>query len=221
MLQVHTVRVWAVCAYLIENDSALVLVDTGWPGNERKVLRLMQVLGRSDLRLIFITHAHVDHYGSAAALQRLTGAPVAIHYADAATMAQGKTPVRSARGLGKLGRLLLRVVERYPLVRPVQCDLMLKDGDDLGSYGLDAAVVYTPGHTPGSSCLFVEGRLAFVGDLLSNDGRLVVQRLYADDWAKIPASVARVQSLKPEWVYSGHAWHPLKGEALQQLLHFV
>jgi hydroxyacylglutathione hydrolase len=216
---VHVIRVWTSCAYLIESPGGLVLVDTTWPGNEARILHVMRQLRRSDLRLILITHAHLDHYGSAAALRRLTGAVVAIHYADAEPMARGQTPIRSARGLGKLGRFILRLAQRHLPVEAVQCDLTLRDGDDLRSFGLDVVgvVVHTPGHTAGSCTFFTEGRLAFVGDLLTNNSQPVLQRRYADDWSYLPKSLARVQALYPQWVYAGHAGSPLSGQAFQSL----
>jgi glyoxylase-like metal-dependent hydrolase (beta-lactamase superfamily II) len=216
-LQVHTIQSMNACAYLIEREAGLFLVDAGWPGNAAKVLRRMQGLGRDDLRLIFITHAHMDHYGSAAALRRLTGAPLAVHRADAEAMARGETPVRSGHGPGKIGYWILRLAGAHSRVEPTPADVVLDDGDDLREYGLDAVVVHAPGHTPGSSCLLVQGRLAFVGDLLTNDGRPMVQRRYADDWSLMAASLARVQGLRPQWVYPGHGTHAVNGEAFQSL----
>jgi hydroxyacylglutathione hydrolase len=214
-LQVHMIRAWLVCAYLIECETGLVLVDTGFPGNDQRVLRKMRTLGRRDLQLIYITHAHLDHYGSAAALQRLTGAAIAIHRADADAMACGRTPVRSARGIGRVGRLLAPLAERVLGPGPTPCDTVFDDGDNLRDFGLDAVVIHTPGHTPGSSCLLVEERLASVGDLLTSNGQPVLQHLYADDWLLLPDSLARVQRMVPRMVYPGHARRPLSGDALQ------
>jgi len=213
--QVHTIHIAGVCAYLIETQSGLVLVDAGWPRTERPILRRMRALGRSELRLIFITHAHLDHYGSAAALRRLTGAPIAIHRADAAFMARGETPVHSARSWGRLGRWFLRVGHGRAWVEPASADVLLDDGDDLRAWGLDARVVHTPGHTPGSACLWVEQRLLFMGDLLSSNGQPHMQRLYACDWSQMPSSLARAQALRPAWVYPGHALRPVSGGAFQ------
>ena len=106
-LPVHNIPTGMSTAYLIESDGGLALVDAGLPRYERRVLRRMRALGRDDLRLIFITHAHLDHYGSAAALRRLTGAPIAIHRADGDTMARGDTPLGSVRGRGRLMWALL------------------------------------------------------------------------------------------------------------------
>lgn len=216
-LKVHIIQAGLGCAHLIEYDRGLVLVDTGSRGNERKILRCIRSLGRDDLRLIFITHAHLDHYGSAAALRRLTGAPIAIHHADAAAMGRGETPLGSVRGRGRLGLVLLQFGGAILAPEPTPADILLDDGEDLASFGLDAVVVHTPGHTPGSSSLLVEKRLALVGDLLSTRGHPHVQRFYATDWTLIQASLTRIQALKPEWVYPGHGSHPMSGETLQKL----
>jgi len=216
-LQVHSVPLGMARAYLIEGQAGLVLVDAGSPRREQSVLRQMQALGRDDLRLIYVTHAHLDHYGSAAALRRLTGAPIAVHRADSDAMARGETSLGSVRGRGRWVQALLSLLEPHLRPEPTPADLLLDDGDDLRAYGLDAAVLHTPGHTPGSSCLLVEGRFAFVGDLLSATGRPHVQRFFADDWSLIPDSLARLQALRPEWVYPGHGRRPLSGQTLQRL----
>jgi len=106
-LQVHNIPMGIAPARLIESDASLVLVDAGLPRYEHRVLRRMRALGLDDPRLIFVTHAHLDHYGSAAALRRLTGAPIAIHRADGDTMARGDTPLGSVRGRGRLMWALL------------------------------------------------------------------------------------------------------------------
>ena len=217
-LRIHSILMGMARAYLIESEAGLVLVDTGLPHYDRRALRQMRALGRDDLRLIFITHAHLDHYGSAASLRRLTGAPIAVHRADGDAMARGETPIGSVRGRGRVLWALLSLFEPYLRPEPTLPDVLLDGGDDLRPYGLDAVVLHTPGHTPGSSCLVVEGRLAFVGDLLSTTGRPHVQRYFADDWSLIPFGLACLQEVEPEWVYTGHGRCPLSGEALQRLL---
>jgi hydroxyacylglutathione hydrolase len=216
-LRIHSLPLGMARAYLIEYEAGLVLVDAGSPGHERRVLGRLRALGRSDLKVIYITHAHLDHYGCAAALRAETGASIVIHRADAQAMARGETPLGSPRGRGRLLPPLLPLIERNGGPEPTPADRVLDDGDDLDVHGLDARMVHTPGHTPGSSCLLVEGRHAFVGDLLSNVFYTHVQRLYATDWSLIPSSLARVQALRPEWAYAGHGRRPLSGRALQRL----
>jgi glyoxylase-like metal-dependent hydrolase (beta-lactamase superfamily II) len=216
-LKVHSLQLGLGCAYLLEFPRGMILVDCGSPGQEQRVMKLLKKLGRSDLRMICITHAHLDHYGSAAALRRLTGALVAIHRADAGAMARAQTNIGWARSYGQVIRWILPLAEVALRPEPVEADLLLDDGEDLGVADLKARVVHTPGHTLGSICLWVEDGLAFVGDLILSRGSPHVQQLYAQDWSQIPSSLARLQALHPEWVYPGHGRAPLQGGELQKL----
>ena len=203
--------------YLLENEHGYYLVDAGPPHYEKKVLRAIREREKKDLKLIFITHAHIDHYGSAAAIRRMTGAPIAIHTADREALASGKTEIGSARGRGRLTGLWLRFALQFLRSEPIQPDLTFKDGQTLAAFGLDAYVLHTPGHTPGSSSLIVENRLAFVGDLLTTRGYPHLQNLYAQNWSQLPASLERLQALNLEWIYTGHGRRPMSGDELRAI----
>lgn len=218
IIRVHTVPLVLSQVHLLESETGWVLIDAGLPHQERAILRHLQALGAGNLQLIFITHAHLDHYGSVAALRRLTGAPVAIHRADAEAMARGETRLGSARGRGKLMWGLLPLVELCLRPEPVTPDLLLEDGDDLGACGLEARVIHTPGHTLGSSCLIVEERIGFVGDMLCTTGRAHLQCLYAEDWSLLRQSYVRLQGIQLETVYTGHGRRAVSGKDLQRLI---
>ena len=231
-MRVHAVPLGFSQAYVLESEAGLFLVDAGLPHQESTILRHLRLLGQAQdkapgvgdpkqvpsLRLIFITHAHLDHYGSAAAIRRQTGAPVAIHHADADAMAQGETRLGLLRGKAKPMGFLLPMVELLLRPEPVTPDLLLEDGDSLAEYGLEATVIHTPGHTFGSSCLIVEGRTGFVGDLLTHNHQPQPQRLFAEDWALLEQSYARLQEVELEAVYPGHGRRPADGKAWQQLM---
>lgn len=216
-MAIHRIALRMSLAYLIERDSGLVLVDAGMRGEQGRILAAMERLGRRDLRLIYITHAHLDHYGSAAAVRRATEAPIAVHRADGEAMAAGETRLGQARGQGRVLAALLPLVE--PLLRPepAEADLLLEDGQRLDEHGLDGWALHTPGHTLGSTCLVVEDRLAFSGDLVTTTGGPHVQRAFAEDWSRIPASLRRLQAVEPEWVYPGHGRRLLSGADLRRL----
>ena len=76
----------AANAYLVAVDDGLLLVDTGMPGNAKRIVAFIESTGHhaADLRYIVLTHCDVDHIGSVARLNELTCAKVAIPELDGA-----------------------------------------------------------------------------------------------------------------------------------------
>ncbi len=181
----------------------------------------MQRLGRQDLKLIFITHAHTDHTGSAAALKRLTGAQVAIHRLEAQALRTARMPVQ---GRSWLLRQALGLMTRVVRLQPVEPDVVLEDGDSLERYGLPGKVLHLPGHSPGSCCLVLEDGSGFVGDLVLSTGQPHLQHNIVDDWGQLHASYERLRDLGGpgvpglKRVYVGHGQRSLSGEELAALI---
>ena len=210
---VHRFKAGIGWAYLVEGPESIVLVDTGSVRQEGLILEKIAGLSHKPLRLIYVTHAHLDHYGSAAAVKKATGASIAIHPADAKAMAGGETPLGHTRGWGTAVKFIMPAVNRFIAPEPVEPDVLLEDGMRLDEYGIDAVSLHTPGHTPGSTTLLVEKRIAFAGDLVSSRWWPHAQLFYANDWDQLARSIERLQTFEPELVYTGHAWAPMKGEA--------
>jgi len=204
-------------AYLIETPSGMILVDAGSRGWERRILSMLKESGRDDLRLIVITHAHLDHYGSADAVRRATGAPIAAHREDAAAMLKGETHLGSVRGWGRLVKWTMPVVERLLKPPSTDTDIFVDDGWRLDEFGLDAFVVHTPGHTPGSISVVVEGGIVFAGDLVSARGWPHAQWFYATDWPEIGPSIKKLKKLEPVRVFTGHSGSAIRGDAFQRI----
>lgn len=159
-----------VNAHLILTDQACVLVDTGLPGSERKIARVLERHGRTlaDITLIVVTHAHVDHAGSAASLRALSGAPILAHAADCKFYRQ-EEPMHFC-STGWFGTLFLKtrlICQPYQAFEP---DIVLADGESiaLGRFGVNGTVHHCPGHTEGSLALTLGSNDAMVGDLLAS-----------------------------------------------------
>ncbi len=100
------------------------------------------------------THGHGDHVGGVAALCHATGAPFAIHAADA----------ELARHAGEMSEVGRSYDENAPAA-----DRLLAEGDVIKVGTATFTVMETPGHTPGGIVLVGGGSaegLAFVGDTL-------------------------------------------------------
>jgi hydroxyacylglutathione hydrolase len=216
-MQIHPLRCGLGMAFLIETLRGLYLIDSGSPRQQNRALVKMREIGRSDLKLIWITHAHYDHYGSAAALRELTGASIGIHSADAESMAAGRSVIGGWRRYGFIyppAQGMAMLINPLPKTTP---DFTCEDGESLARYGLDASVLHTPGHTPGHSCLLLENGIVFAGDLLGGFPRPALQSLLATDWNQLPGSLAILQAVGAKRVYLGHSPYPLEGRLLQEI----
>jgi glyoxylase-like metal-dependent hydrolase (beta-lactamase superfamily II) len=206
-------------AYLIKGDRP-ILVDTGKPGDEQRIVRALAAAGvrPADLSLILHTHGHSDHAGSSAALQGMTRARLAMHAADDAMARRGKNKIGARTSLE--ARLLAPIVDRpFP---PVVCDLLLRDEVSLEGFGVDGRVLFTPGHTDGSISILLGNGDAIVGDLLMGGvfgGAIAGSRprlhYFVEDYPQVLAGVERVLGEGASRLYVGHGG-PLAREDVVQ-----
>ncbi len=224
---VHAVPLLTSNAYLVEGwkdgHPVLMAVDAGVPnaGEHTKILEAVRSLGHdaSALRTIFITHAHLDHYGSAGMLRNHTGAEVIVHEDDAEDMTMGLSPLGDVAAIEGILEVLISIIASVPLP-PTPPDIVVEDGDSLEIHGFAAEVIHLPGHTKGHSGLLVYEKdrlVAITADLITDDGEgPLVQESYADDWGQIRESVERLKGIGPAVVYPGHG-PPFTNEVLQEL----
>ena len=125
------------------------------PGDE--IARILEILALHSLTVtaVVITHAHIDHIAGAQKLKQATGAPVYMNLEDCEL--QAMLDVQA----GWLG---------MPVPDAVDIDVPLKDGDKLLVGATEVHVLHTPGHTPGSICLWLPAERKLVaGDTLFRD----------------------------------------------------
>lgn len=123
--------------YLISDGNATIVVD---PSCEPEAI--MAALGNRVPAAIVLTHRHWDHIGAAAALREQTGALVIASEADAPYIT---------------GEQVLPGVNTHG-VAPCPVDHAVNDGDVLEIGNMAWKVMLTPGHTPGSMCLYIDPR---------------------------------------------------------------
>jgi glyoxylase-like metal-dependent hydrolase (beta-lactamase superfamily II) len=152
---IETVRAGVTNIYVLR-DRGTVVVDPGGPPSGRSAVRkvLLRLGTPPRLNLMIITHGHFDHVGAAPGLRAATGAPIAVHRADAPWLRAGR--VVWPQGVTRWGRVVRAVLGpvMMPLYRlaSVEPDLLVGDeGLDLEPYGIRGRVVPTPGHSR-SSC---------------------------------------------------------------------
>lgn len=154
--------------FLLSRGNRHILVDTSPVSRWRKLDCRLRRLGIGRLDALVLTHAHYDHAGSAARLQKEYGAPVIVHRSEAPFLASGEGLV--PQGTNFLGRLLIDHFGKSFAARlscaPCRADILVDGRLDLDGYGFSAYVLHTPGHSPGSMSVIVENEIAVVGDAM-------------------------------------------------------
>jgi glyoxylase-like metal-dependent hydrolase (beta-lactamase superfamily II) len=195
---VHAIALLRVKAHAIVEDDGVTLVDTGYAGSLPRLTKALADLGRTigDVRRVICTHGHPDHAGGARALADL-GIEILIHPADAANL---DISLGSAIRQPSRGRIFAAITPPLPTFTP------LENGDVLPVLG-GLEVIHTPGHTPGSICLYArQSGLLFVGDVLQRRfGRVSpASGLYSDDRVAARASVQRLAELDVRTLVFSH-----------------
>jgi glyoxylase-like metal-dependent hydrolase (beta-lactamase superfamily II) len=172
-----------------------VVVD---PGFSPEGIRALLLAAGKRPHAVLATHGHFDHIGSAA---ELCGdeLPFYIHEADAPALSDPQ-----GWGAG----------HEVPPV-PVKDVRTVIEGEVLTFAGFRIEVMHTPGHTPGSVCLYAERhRLLFVGDNLQVIRRKVTfaSSVFSDDMSLARASVARLAELDVQTIVFSH-YPPLRDGA--------
>jgi glyoxylase-like metal-dependent hydrolase (beta-lactamase superfamily II) len=196
-------RFFPVNCYLVEEQDGLTLIDAALPYSSKAILRSAERIGKPITRIV-LTHAHDDHIGALDALKELLpGVPVHISARDARLLAgdvsldpgEPDTPIRGG-------------VPKKVKTRP---DVLLADGDRIGSLLAIAA----PGHTPGSMAfLDTRSRALIAGDAIQTRGGVAVSGQMKPlfpfpamaTWSKQLAleSVRKLLEHKPSLLAVGH-----------------
>lgn len=205
-MNIHTLFTGVANTHIVETTRGVVVIDAGMPHQIQRITGKIRALGHApqDLRLIVVTHGHVDHAGSAAALKRLTGAPIALHHADAPLVATPDLKVPPGRNAAI--NAIKWLMERFGWLMPLETltpDVWLEDEQSLRDFGINARVAHTPGHTAGSVSVMLDNGALFVGDAILNLVRVSFP-LFWDDPVATRESALKIQALGPRVCYPGH-----------------
>lgn len=196
-------RFFPVNCYLVEEENELTLVDAALPFSVKGILQAAESIGKPITRIV-LTHAHGDHIGALDGLKKvLPQAKVYISRRDAKLLA-GSKELEAGEPNTPIKGDVPKAVQTKP-------DVLLKDGDYVGSLQAIAA----PGHTPGlMAFLDVRSRALIAGDAFQVRGGVAVSGLMKF-WFPFPAmatwnkevsleSARKLRQLSPSVLAVGH-----------------
>jgi glyoxylase-like metal-dependent hydrolase (beta-lactamase superfamily II) len=206
-------HVIGVISYLVIGRNQAVLIDTGM--GIANIRNIVEGLTRLPV-LVVNTHAHFDHIGDNYRFEQ-----IAIHEAESKHIEKGIEPGYLAE-LVELGTFNDSPPEGFSAqnyqIHPSQPTKILKDGEKilLGNHSLE--IIHTPGHSPGSICLWErEKGWLFSGDTVF-DGRIRIQ-LPDSDFCAYQESIDRLVGIVPNLhaVFPAHGESPLEPEIILKI----
>ena len=164
------------------SSNEVALIDPGAEGEV--ILKEIEKFGDFKLRYIFATHAHLDHIGHVGFFkEKFPDAEFLLHEGDLFFLTENP-----------FSRFAKRI-RAYPCPIP---DRFYKDGDKVKMGKLEFEIIHTPGHSPGSVCIYEPDiKLAFTGDTLFKGSAGRTDLIFGNE-EQLKLSVKRLLNLLPE-----------------------
>lgn len=137
--------------YIIQDEATKETMVIDPASEPEKILDMLNIL-EAKLKYIYLTHCHADHIGAASQLHNKLGGKLLIHRNGAENLENDNIVLASYIGSDKIS---------------LETDSRVDDNDLIHIGNIEFKVLYTPGHTNCSTCLYSEKyRMLFSGDTI-------------------------------------------------------
>jgi Zn-dependent hydrolases, including glyoxylases len=200
MYHITQIKAGSNC-YLVTQQDSSILIDTGLKGHEKKILEACQ---GKNVKLIVLTHGHMDHIQNAAYLAKQLQVPIAMHKDDVVLLQDNLCREMKSNGfMGNVVRFASEMSAKHTENQSFLPDIYLKEGDSLSQYGIDGVVMELPGHTEGSIGILFGDQCLLVGDALMNMFSPGLSLLY-ENLEEMKRSANKISDLGKIIIYFGH-----------------
>ena len=187
--------------YIIKGEKGDILIDTG---SEEFRDEIETWLMDYNVKLIVLTHGHIDHVGNAAYFSELYKAPIAMGKYDIGFSRRKR--IRKLYAMGVRGMIMKKAIEMSGknIPEPFMTDIFLEDGMDLGNeLGIEnCTAVSLEGHTRGSFGV-LHGKDLYLGDAAMNFFGPSFP-LICESPQMARKALDKIKELSPERIFFGH-----------------
>lgn len=197
---IHMKRFLYFNVYVIKGEYGDILIDTGFIGIKKN---LKKWLDNFNIKLIILTHAHVDHTWNTAYLKEIYNCEVAIGVNDLVNLDNTKINSKASKKRYNLWTKLMNFGMRNFKPTKFKVDIKLKNNQTINKYGIDLKIVSLPGHTNGSIGILYKDYL-FAGDALVYRSKYPEIAYQNQNNNQAKKSYNKILKINPKIIFIGH-----------------
>lgn len=186
--------------YVIKGTDGDILIDTGFIGIRRN---LKKWLDNFNIKLVILTHAHVDHIWNASYIQKLYNCDVALAYKDIKNINNSNIKSTPSKPKYKTWTKLMNWGMNHFNPQKFNINIKLQNNQIINNYGINLKIIELPGHTNGSIGILYKNYL-FAGDALVNRGKIPSLAFQNQDNKKAYSSLKEIININPKVIFVGH-----------------
>ena len=192
--------------YVIKGDNGDILIDTGFIGIRKN---LKKWLDNFNIKLVILTHAHVDHIWNVSYIKNLYGCEVAMGINDICNIDNSKIKSKASKKRYNGWAKLMNLGMKKFVCDGFDVDILLEDNQIIKRYGIDLKIISLSGHTSGSIGIIYKNYL-FAGDALVYRGKYPEIAYQNQNNIDALKAYDKILELYPDIVFVGHDKEILK-----------
>jgi glyoxylase-like metal-dependent hydrolase (beta-lactamase superfamily II) len=174
-----SIKLGLVNVFVMPCKNGYLLVDSGYPEDFEKIINGLNQINISieQIRYLFLTHHHIDHCGTAAAIKAASQARIIAYKQIIPYLENGNSSLDGSHPVSKRFAIFMRLVNRfsktadkYDSVSVDNNDIIIESDNSqlLRSIGIPAEILVTPGHTDTSLSIIFDNGDVICGDIAFN-----------------------------------------------------
>ena len=186
--------------YVIKGKNGDILIDTGFMGMKKQLKRW---LDQFNIKLVILTHAHIDHTWNAAYIQKLYNCKIAMSKNDIENIDNSKIHSEaSSENHQKWTNLMNWGMKKFT-PNNFEIDHVLRNNQIIKKYGIELKITDLSGHTNGSIGIIYKNYL-FAGDALVNRRKKPQIDYQNQNNQEALKTYQKILRISPEIIFIGH-----------------